>query len=639
MDFLIYLALIPTLGVMAQWLAWRTKLPGILLLLIFGIVLGFFIDPDDAIGELYGDDAKAAGVLFPLVSLAVAVIMFEGGLSLKFSELKESGGAAFRLCTVGAGLTLVLGAIAAKICFGGGWTLALLLAAILVVTGPTVIGPLLRQVRPSRRVANTLKWEGIVIDPIGAILAVLVFEQLALADEVTFGTAVTMLLATLAVGLSLGALGGGLLSVGIRRYWIPDQLQGVAALSVGLLLFAISDRLAHESGLITVTVMGIWMINRRGSDVEHIVEFKENLRTMLIGCLFIVLGSRVELGQVTQVGLPALGFLALLIVVVRPVSVLVSLIGSKLNLREQAFVALMAPRGIVAAAVSSIFALRFEEHGADLGGSELLSTIVFIVITGTVAFYGLLAPTFAGWLNLAEDRQDGVLIVGGDDWVRDFAKSINSSGVPVRLVDTNYNKISKARLAGLDAECLNILNEHAREELELSGIGRMLAMTPNDEVNSLIVRECRPMFGRAGVYQLIFDPKKLRSRRGMTANMLGRPLFGESTTFTFFSESHALGATFKITSLSKEFDYLKFVEQYKNGFQLMGVIDEAGKLTIASSDEDLSPQPGDKILTMVTIESVPESHQSRKLAAGSPPAVAAPVIDHKDDAGSHGGAT
>ncbi len=244
MDFLLYLAIIPALGLAAQWIAWRTNLPGILLLLLFGVVLGQFVKPDSLIAELTGGDESAGPrLLFPLVSLSVAVIMFEGGLSLKLGELREAGSAALRLCTIGALITFLGATIATHFTLGFQWRLSCLLGAILVVTGPTVIGPLLRQVRPSRRVATTLKWEGIVIDPIGAVLAVLVFEQLLQVGESSFFSAAAMLLKTAAIGIVLGAIGGAALTVAFRKFLVPDNLHGVCALAVSLLLFAISNHL------------------------------------------------------------------------------------------------------------------------------------------------------------------------------------------------------------------------------------------------------------------------------------------------------------------------------------------------------------------------------------------------------------
>lgn len=599
MDFLLYLALVPTLAVSAQWIAWRTNLPAILLLLVIGITLGQFIRPDALLAELVNGDPETTGprILFPIVSLAVAIIMFEGGLSLKFRELREAGSPAFRLCTVGAAITATATTVAAHFCFGFGWRLSALLGAILVVTGPTVIGPLLQQVQPRRRVANTLKWEGIVIDPIGAVLAVLVFEILLLnPGPLEFGHGLSLLGRTVGVGLVLGVAGGWILSNGIRRYLIPDHLHGVAALVIALLLFALSDFLAHESGLISVTVLGIYLTNRRDFDIEHIIEFQENLRTLLIGCLFVVLGSDVDIALIGQVGWSGLLFVALLVIVIRPLSVFVSMLGSGLDYREQAFIASLAPRGIVAAAVSSIFALRIDQSAnLDLPGSDHLAIITFIVIIGTVTIYGLLAGPIARSLGLSDPNRNGVLIAGADDWVIQFALELKKLECPVVMIDTNYRKITQARLAGLEGFCANIMNEHAREELPLSGIGHMLAMTSNDEVNSLAVRECRSVFGRANTYQLTF---KSENPRGMTRNLMGRELFEPGITHSRVLDLIRQGFEFKTTALSDEFTYQNFRERYPQEY-VLAVIDEKSLLNIITVDDPVSPSPGETVVALV----------------------------------------
>ncbi|WP_182871001.1 cation:proton antiporter [Rhodopirellula sp. JC639] len=600
MEFLLYLALIPALAVAAQWIAWRTNLPGILLLLLIGVAVGGGLTrPDDLLAELVNGDPTTTGprLLFPLVSLAVAVIMLEGGLSLKLSDLREAGSPAFRLCTLGAAITAITTTIAAHFCFGFGWRLSALLGAILVVTGPTVIGPLLQQVKPSRRVANTLKWEGIVIDPIGAVLAVLVFEILLLhPGQADLGEGAMLLGWTVLVGTVLGAAGGLLLTYGIRRYLIPDHLHGVVTLTTAMLLFAVSDHFAHESGLITVTVLGIWLTNQHNFDIEHIVEFQEHLRTLLIGCLFIVLGSRVDISAVGQVGWSGLLFVVVLIVLVRPASVFLSLLGSGLNLREQAFIATLAPRGIVAAAVSSIFALRIERTAnINVADADQLAIITFIVIVGTVAVYGLLASPIARALGLSDPNRNGVLIAGADDWVIRLALELKKVGCPVVMIDTNYRKVTKAKLEGLEAICANIMNEHAREELPLSGIGHMLAMTPNDEVNSLAVRECRSIFGRANTYQLTF---KSENPRGMTRHLMGRELFQPDLTHTRINQLFAEGFEFKTTAISDEFTFGDFQDLYSEQ-HVLAVLTEKKTLEIVTADEPADPAPGDTLLALV----------------------------------------
>ena len=615
MDLLFYLALVPALGVTAQWLAWRTNLPGILLLLLFGVLLGQFVEIDEYLADLTdGDDIAGPRLLFPLVSLSVGIIMFEGGLSLKLGELREAGSAALRLVTVGALITWIGVTLAARFTLGFDWRLCLLLGAILIVTGPTVIGPLLRQVRPSRRVASTLKWEGIVIDPIGAVLAVLIFEEALLhSGETSLSAAALTLGRTAAVGLVLGVAGGWLLTLAFRRFWVPDNLHGVTALSLALLLFASSDHLAHESGLITVTVLGIWLTNQKNFDIEHIIELKENLRTLLIGCLFIVLGSRINVADVVEIGWPGVALLLIVIFVVRPLSVFGALAGSSLNFREQAFIAGLAPRGIVAAAVSSVFALQMERSigGLAIEGADQLDTVTFLIIVGTVTVYGIAASPFAKLLGLADESSHGVLITGADVWVRDFANVLRSAKVPVLLVDTNYNKVSQARISGLNAVCANILNEHARGDLNLAGIGRLMAMTPNDEVNSLAVRECRTLFDRAYLYQLTFNFQNAHGQRGMTKHLMGRELFGEGMTFSRLREMHEAGASFKTTKLSETFSYDDFLAINGDGAVLMCVINDDNTIAINTVDNPLVPAAGQTILALITAVPVPKGHRAK----------------------------
>ncbi len=608
MDFLLYLALVPALGVTAQWVAWRTGFPSILVLLVCGVMLGQFVQPDALLTALTVGDATAGpNLLFPLVALSVGVIMFEGGLTLKFRELGESGSASLRLVTLGALLSFAGNTIAVHYLLGWDWQLSALLGAILIVTGPTVIGPLLRQVRPSRRVASTLKWEGIVIDPIGAVLAVLVYEEVLLQHSMpAWSSVLASLTWTLCVGLVLGCGGGALLTQALRRFWVPDHLHGVAALTLALLLFAISHKLAHESGLITVTVLGIWLTNQKHFDVEHIIELKENLRTLLIGCLFILLGSRVNLADIGAVGLPGIALVVALVLIVRPLSVYLSLLGSPLDYRERTFIAGLAPRGIVAAAVSSVFALGMESRAElVIPGADQLATVTFLVIIGTVSIYGMAAGPLARFLRLADDSSHGVLIAGADQWVRDFAHELTDAKVRLLLIDTNYNKIAQARMDGIRAECANILNEHVREDLDLAGIGRFLALTPNDEVNSLALRECKHLFDSSRMYQLTFKTKSMSNRRGLTKNLMGRELFGEGLTYTKLQEMHAAGAVMKSTKLSSAFTFEDFTRKYGNQAVVMCVINQEGEVKINTIDRPLVPVAGQTIVALVSVPPVP----------------------------------
>ena len=508
-----YIALVPLLGIAAQWLAWRLRLPSILLLLAFGVTLGQFSNPDQLLENLAGgsgDASLASELLFPFISLSVAVILFEGGLSLRLYELTTAGRGVLSLVTIGTLVSWLLTSVAAVLLFDFDRGLAALLGAVLVVTGPTVVAPLLRHIRPVRKVASLVKWEGIVIDPIGAVLAVVVFESLLPLEShgSVFGVAAP-LLRTAIVGILIG-MGTGLLLVHlVMRFWIPDFLHGVFFLAVALIVFAASNALQEESGLVTVTVLGVFLANQKTISIHHVVEFKEHLGVFLISCLFVVLGSRLDPLSLVDLGWGGIAFVLVLIAVVRPVSVFVATLFTKLTLKERTFLAFLAPRGIVAAAVTSVFSLRIASIAHDnpelatlAEQAESLMPITFMVIVGTVTVYGFLSAPLAKLLGLSDTNPQGILFAGADPAIREIAGVLHSEGIPVLLVDTNYANVAAARMEGLNAECVSILQEHVREHLDLGGIGRLLAMTANDEVNSMAVGEYTHVFGRANVYQL-----------------------------------------------------------------------------------------------------------------------------------------
>ena len=386
---LVQLAAIAVFGMGAQWLAWRLRLPSILLLLLSGFLLGpvfGVIDPDHLFGE----------TLFPIVSMAVGLILFEGGLTLKIKELPANGRVIFRLISVGAIATWVVAAAGARYILGFEWPIAVLAGAILIVTGPTVVGPLLRQIRPQGRAGTILKWEGILIDPVGAVLAVLVFEVIRLGGVDSVPSYLLLgILQSLLVGVVFGLLGAGLLVALLRRYMIPDHLQNGVTLLMIVGLFVLSDQLAPEGGLLTVTIMGIAMANQSWVPIRHILEFKENLQVLLIGFLFILLAGRVDLANLSALGWNAGLFIVLLIVVGRPLGVLLATLGSSLSWNERLFLTWMAPRGIVAAAIVSIFSFELEALGYAESGA--LTATVLLVIVGTVTFYGLTAGPAHRW--------------------------------------------------------------------------------------------------------------------------------------------------------------------------------------------------------------------------------------------------
>lgn len=603
-----YLAGVPLLGMIAQWLASRMRVPSILLLLGFGIALGQFLKPDDVLAYLAGGDASVGPkLLFPVVTLSVAIILFEGGLTLRFRELRESGPGVLRLVTVGAAVSWLLSGLAAWWLLGFEPAVAALLGAILVVTGPTVVGPMLRQIRPKRRVGSIVKWEGIVIDPIGAVLAVLVFEIVFSAGgELHAGEALLSLGRTALAGLLLGGVTSWLMVALMRRYWLPDELHGLAFLSVTLAVFAISNWMQPESGLVTVTVLGIMLANQRKVVIRHVVEFKEHLGVLLISCLFIVLGSRLELSEIWELGWGGFGFVAAMILVVRPASVMLSLLGDQTTWRERLFLSFIAPRGIVAAAVSSVFALRLGAYtvaGADSTElwlqAERLIPVTFLVIVSTVTFYGLLAGPLARWLGLADSNPQGVLFAGAQPWVQTAARLLQEAGIQVMLVDTNFRRVAEARMAGLRAECASILSIYVHEELDLAGLGRLLALTPNEEVNTLAVREMQRLFGRGHVYQLASDGSTSARRQSVGEHLRGRQMFQKGLSAEELERRIAAGAVIKKTQLGDAFSYIDFQKRYGPSAILMFVITRKKNLSVCAPDKTPSPERGDTLIALV----------------------------------------
>ena len=591
---LLGLASIIILGIGAEWLSWRLRLPSILLLLVFGFIVGpitGLLKPD----ELFGD------LLLPIVSLAVALILFEGGLNLKFAELRGIGGVIRNLVTVGLLVSWLIIASAAYFILDLNLPLAILLGAILVVTGPTVIMPLLRHLRPSGQTGSILKWEGIIIDPLGAILAVLIFE-IIIAGGFQQATVLAgmSLLGTLLIGSIIGVLGATIVVILLKSYWIPDFLHSAVTLAIVIAAFTASDIIQSESGLLAATVMGIALANQKTVSVRHIMEFKENLRVLLISSLFIMLAARLQISNLTYVGVSSLAFVGILIFIARPVSVAISSLGSKLSWRERLFLSCLAPRGIVAAAISSVFALRLLEHGYPQ--AELLVPLTFIVVVSTVAVYGLSATPIARWLKIASPNPQGVLIIGGHAWARDIASILQTEGYKVLVVDANWNNISTARMAGLPTFYANILSQYAIDKIELGGVGRLLALTHDDEFNSLAVLQFANIFGRSESYQLFSENERGDSKEAVSKHLHGRLLFGLGITYAKLSSHFSRGATVKTTALTTKFDYDAFQTYYGKSAIPLFLIDRNDNLKVFTTDNPLKPQPGQKVISLIDPE-------------------------------------
>ncbi|HVC16909.1 MAG TPA: sodium:proton antiporter [Rhodanobacter sp.] len=577
------------IGFLAQWLAWRVKLPAILFLLLAGIVLGpvsGMLDPDKLLG----------GLLFPTVSLAVALILFEGSLSLRFHELPGIGHAVRGLVSYGAIVTLLLLALAAHYVAGLGWPIALLFGALGCVTGPTVIAPMLRTLRPNERIANTLRWESIMIDPLGALFAVLIYEAVVSRQE---GHAMGIFVATIGSGSVIGALAATVTAFLLRRQLIPEYLQNYAVLAAVLLAFSVSNALTRESGLLAVTIMGIALGNMRGVHIDDILDFKENLTTVLVSMLFILLAARLHWPLPHGTLAAGLALFVIAQLVVRPVNVALSSLGSELNWREQALIGWVAPRGIVAASVSALFALRLDALGVP--GADALVPLIFILIIGTVVLQSATARPLALWLKVAEPEPRGLLIFGSDEVARAIGKALVDAGFRAVLADDDWDGIRRARMEGLDTFFGNPASPHAERYLDLTGIGRMLALSTHRERNSLACVHYRQEFGRDKVYRLRnLTPLENTDRAALSENLLAPPLFDEEMTHGRFAEMLGQGWRIKSTRLSATFDWPHFIEQYGSHTLLMFGVEEKGQLRVASARRELEPKPGWTVIALVS---------------------------------------
>lgn len=523
MNIAFELASIGVLAIFCQWLGWRLKLPAIVFLLIAGVVAGpltGWLQPDALFGDL----------LFPMISLSVAVILFEGGLTLRFSEIRGIEQVVLRLVTWGTLVSWVVTALATMWLTNSSWQVATLFGAVMVVTGPTVIAPMLRTVRPTAEISNVLRWEGILIDPIGAILAILTYQFItALSTEkVMMLTALTlakMVLAGVAIGVAVGYLFG----LAMRRNWIPEYLHNFTALGLVFGVYVISNLVEHETGLLAVTVMGLWMANMRDVNTEDILDFKESLSILLISGLFIVLAARIDVTLFERLGWSALGIFLALQFLARPLKIVLATAGSKLNWRERTLLAWIGPRGIVAAAISAIFGLRLEQAG--FADAAFLVPLSFAVIVGTVLLQGASAGFLASWLGVAEPEPRGFLIVGANRVARSIALQLRKAGYRTLLADTSWENIEQARRDGFNTYYGSLVSEHADRHLDLVGFGGLLGLSAHSALNNLAVMRYRREFGDHNIYALHASREEQPENLRIAAAQATHELFGEDVSY------------------------------------------------------------------------------------------------------------
>ncbi|MFK7887374.1 MAG: cation:proton antiporter [Gammaproteobacteria bacterium] len=579
---------IVALGVGAQWLAWRLRLPAIVILAAVGLIAGQLglVDPSATFGH----------ALQPMVSLCVAIILFEGGLNLHFRELKTAAVGVRRLVYLGAPLAWCFASLAAHYVGGLSWAVSLVFGAIMVVTGPTVIMPLLRQASLNRKTASYFKWEGIVNDPIGALLAVLVFQFFVYKGEGSgFGSVASGLAFALLSGGFLGGLGGWLTGKAFKASLVPEYLKSPVMLGLVLVVFTVSNSVQHEAGLLAVTVMGIVIGNMHLAGIQDMKRFKEYITVMLVSVVFILLTADLDIKVIMGVDWRGVALIVAILFLVRPAAIMLATFGAGMQLNDRVLLSWIAPRGIVAAATAGVMGPRLAAAGYE-DASRLLP-LVFMVIFATVVFHGLSIGWAARKLGLTSKIRDSVLIVGASPWSIELARKLQQMKVNTLLVDSSWHNLRPARLAGLPTFYAEILSDFAEESVEIGHVGTVLAATSNDAYNALVCTAMAPEVGRGQVFQLPMGAGgEDESRAGMSRPLRGRFAFSNEAVFEKLWQRHVREWQFYKTRISESYSYSDFLGDCPTEAIQILTLNSDGTPRLRAVDAKREPGVGDTIL-------------------------------------------
>ena len=582
------IALIGVLGIGAQWIAWRTGWPAIVLMLAAGFLAGpifHVFDPEEAFGAM----------LEPMITIGVALILFEGGLSLDFRELRKYGEGVWRLVFLGVPLGWLFGSLACYYIAGLVWPVAILFAGILVVTGPTVVMPLLRQSSVQQRPAAILKWESIVNDPVGALCAVIAYEYFRLStDGATMIDVVPPLLIAAAVAGAIGYAAAWVIAWSFPRGLVPEYLKVPVLLVAVVGTFVGCNLIEHEAGLVAVTVMGIALANMHVASLRSIHPFKQNIAVLLVSGIFIILSASLDLAEFRNFEWRFGAFLVALLFLVRPATVLLSLLGSGVPWKERLFLAWIAPRGIVLVAISGLFALRLNELGYADG--SILIGLSFAVVVATIVAHGFTINLAARLLGVKGVTRPGLLIVGANAWTIALARQLHELGTPVLLADSSWSRLRPARAAELPTYHGEILNEATEHHLDLAPFQMLVAATANEAYNTLVCSEFAPEIGTDRVYQL-GEAEDDGDHRSLPASLRGRALFTSGLSGDDVQQRQEEGWVFRRTKLSDQFDIEDARESLPESANMLLLLRPNGQMRFFTHASAPEPQPGDTVIS------------------------------------------
>ncbi|KPM13184.1 sodium:proton antiporter [Citromicrobium bathyomarinum] len=604
----VVIAAVGALGIGAQWIAWRTNWPAIVLMLAAGFlagpILGLF-DPEETFGSL----------LEPMIGIGVALILFEGGLSLSFRELQHSGSAVWRLATIGVAVGWALGAVTGYYVAGLVWPVAILFGGILVVTGPTVVLPLLRQSNVQTRPASILKWEAIVNDPTGALCAVIAYEYFRKVAESPgaslFEVVPPLIVAAVISGL-IGYAAAWIISYLFPRGAVPEYLKVPVLFSLVIAVFVVCNMIEHEAGLVAVTVMGVALANMDVSSLRSIHPFKENIAVLLVSGIFILLSASLSYDDLQYLNWRFGAFLLALLFFVRPATVLISLLGSPLPWNERLFLAWIAPRGIVLVAISGLFALRLSELG--YGDGNVLIGLSFAVVVATIVAHGFTVDLVAKLLKVKGTDRPGLIIAGSTPWTIALAKQMHALKTPVMIVDSSWQRLAAARREGLPYYHGEFLNEATEHNLDLNPYQVLVAATDNEAYNALVCNEFAHEIGRDSVYQL--GEAVEDDRRALPGSLRGRALFESGFGVAEVDQRQKEGWVFRRTKLTEEFTIDDAREKLGDKANMLLLLRENGTMRFFTHAARPEPRPGDIVITYTPQHLKRAEAESAKREAG-----------------------
>jgi CPA1 family monovalent cation:H+ antiporter len=474
------------------------------------------------------------------------------------------------------------------------WDLAALLACVLVVTGPTVIGPIVESLGPTGRVGTILEAEGTLIDPLGAVLTVIVF-QATFGASGSVGSVALGITLTLAVGGAVGVLAALVLVVLLARYLLPDRLHNVGTLALVVGAYAGANLLRPESGLVAVTAMGVALATQRRVEVRHVLEFNETLRILFISGLFVVLAARVDRSTLASIEWRNLAFLGLLVLLVRPLAVLLSTVRTDLPSAERIFLAATAPRGIVAASVASVFSLRLVDHGVP--GAQILLSATLTVILGTVLLSGVASRPLATRLGLIGVDDDVIIVLGANPVAREFADALVRHGADVSMVDLDRRELSAARMSGFATHHGSVIADGTWQRAGVARATSFVAMTASDELNTLASRQAGAVLGRKKVFQLAPVRPEHDSWWSLPAGVVARPLFSRTASFEELARRLDEGWKVTGTKLTATFGPEDYDRQHPGALQLFAV-DPRGAIRIRATDGSARLREGDTVVAL-----------------------------------------